>query len=49
MGWLELNAWLEVWQRQVRPPEPDPGSFQDQRSQENFAELHRERERLRGR
>jgi hypothetical protein len=49
MGWLELKAWYAVVRRQREGPPPDPGSFTDQASQRNFAELDEQRRRLRGR
>lgn len=48
MGWLELKAWVAVVRRQQEGPEPDPDHWTPT-SEQNFDELHRKREELRGR
>lgn len=48
MGWLELMGYLGVMRKHREGGEPDPDRW-TQASDDNFASLRAERDRLRGR
>lgn len=48
MGWREFQAWLAQMTRDRKGPEPDPGSWDDPVSRENFDELAERRRKRRG-
>lgn len=49
MGWREFNAWLDQMSRDRMGGEPDPGSWDDPVSRQNFDELAEVRRKRRGR
>lgn len=48
MGWLEMQTWLGVMQRQREGASPDPERWTEA-SDENFQSLREQRDKLRGR
>lgn len=49
MGWREFIGWLEVLDRQNKPPEVDPGSWQGADQDPWWQQARRERDEMRAR
>lgn len=48
MGWREFRGWMRQMTRDRMGPEPNPSSWDDPASQDNFRELDEIRRKRRG-
>jgi len=49
MGWLEFRRWLRVMNKQIAGQRTQPDSWAGVENDPQWAEIHRERDRLLGR
>lgn len=47
MGWKEFLVWLGVMNRQLRPPEVSPGSWEGADQDPRWQEMRRQRDAMR--